>query len=243
MLTRTLTVACAAAILAACSDGTGPAGTAPVTFLVSARAAAAPAAAGDVTVTVGAATMVISSVELVARQIRLRRSGDGCPSDDGAGSDRCGNLRLDPTLLVVPLSGDAEEIADVNLEAGTYDRIQFQIHKPTNSSNDAAFLAANPTWAGISIRVAGSYNGTPFSYTTDLTAVETVNLDAPLVVTEGVGTAVTLHLDVTGWFVNSGSLIDPVALAGSQQLRSRVEQNIRASFKAFRDDNGDGTPQ
>ena len=47
-------------------------------------------------------------------------------------------------------------------------------------------------------------------------------------------------LDVNGWFLNQGgaALLSPLAL--TQQTRSQVEQNIRLSFHAFRDQNHDG---
>jgi hypothetical protein len=230
------------ALTASCSEGTGPAGTAPIKLLVSSRATPSGTAAADVTITTGGSTMVITSVELVGRQIRLRRAGDDCDGSASGDGNECATFRLDPALLAVPLGDDATEVFEADVPGGSYDRIQFQIHKPTGA-NDAAFIAANPGWSGVSVKVVGSFNGAPFTYSTDLTVVETIDFDEPLLIEEGTALSVTLHVDVTRWFQVDGALVDPVALAGSQQLRSRIEQNIRASFRAFPDDDEDGLPE
>ncbi|MCK7521644.1 MAG: hypothetical protein MZV64_30150 [Ignavibacteriales bacterium] len=68
------------------------------------------------------------------------------------------------------------------MAAGTYDRLEFEIHKPEDDgdADDAAFLAAHPDFRRISIRVTGTYNGTPFAYTTDLSEEQERALVPPL---------------------------------------------------------------
>lgn len=105
--------------------GTGPSSDGGVTLLLSTKSIG-PAAAGSATVTQGIATIVLTKVELVARQIRLRRATDSC--DEAASSEgtgECGTLRLDPALLDLPLSDGVEQVFEVAVPAGTYDRLQF----------------------------------------------------------------------------------------------------------------------
>ena len=61
-------------------------------------------------------------------------------------------------------------------------------------------------------------------------------------VADGAELAVTLHVDVSGWFANAAGtgLIDPSQANTGGPLESLVEQQIRASFRAFHDGDQDG---
>ena len=239
------------AALAGCSNGsTGPNATGRLQFQLATTgtgATSSPALA-EVSVTRGSDVIVVSSVQLVARKIKLKRANGTCAtadlSDAGQGdeadSDECPNLRLGPLLLDPPLGIGAATSFTIDLPAGTYTELRLQIHKPTNHNNDAAFLVANPSFAGVSMKVIGTFNGTPFTFTTNITAEVEIEFAHPVVVSSGGSTGLTMLLDVNGWFLNQGgaALLSPLAL--TQQTRSQVEQNIRLSFRAFRDQNHDG---
>ncbi len=241
---------CAAA-LAACSNGsTNPNadGHLRLQLATTGTGATAGPSLADVSVTRGSDEIVISDVQLVARKLKLERADGTCPtpdlSDTGDGdeedSDECPNLKLGPLLLDPPLGTGAETSFTVDLPAGTYTELRLQIHKPSNNNKDAAFLAANPDFAGVSIKVTGTFNGTPFTFTTDITAEVETEFDHPVVVVADGTTSLTLLLDVRGWFLNQGgsALLSPLAL--TQQSRSQIEQNIRRSFHAFEDEDHDG---
>ena len=72
-------------------------------------------------------------------------------------------------------SGDAAKdaeprsLAEWILRDGLDVRLQLQIHKPTNATADAQFLADHPDFAGISIKVTGTFNGTDFTFTSTVT--------------------------------------------------------------------------
>jgi hypothetical protein len=229
----------------ACSDGpAGPEGSGTVVFQLATMGTGATTAPSlAVSVTRGPDEIIITDVQLVARKIKLGRDEGGCPADiedDSEDGDECPPLRLGPLLLDPPVDEGADPTFTVDLPAGIYDELMLQIHKPTNNNEDAAFIAANPDFNGVSIRVNGTFNGTPFSFTTDLTQVVKIALDEPVEVVADGEVGLTLLLDVAGWFLDQGgaALLDPAAL--SQQDRSRVEQNIRQSFHAFEDDDADG---
>ncbi|MGE0552172.1 MAG: hypothetical protein AB7R55_01955 [Gemmatimonadales bacterium] len=226
------------AALAACSSSTGPEGTGRLTVQLVGRAASATPAletTDDV--------LTITSVQVVARKIRLERTSDGCGSGEPpeGQSAECSDLRLDPMLLEPPLDGTTEATFTVDLPEGTYRSLMLQIHKPSNANEDAAFLADHPNFAGLSLRVVGSFNGEDFTFESALTAVVEIALDTPVEIEAETPAAVTLALDVAAWFAaDAGGLLDPID--PTQQIRSRIEQNIRASFHAFRDHDGDGAP-
>jgi len=234
-----------AAATLACSDGpAGPEESGTVVFqLATAGTGATTAPSLAVSVTRGPDVIVITDVQLVARKIKLGQDDGSCPADiedDSENGDECPPLRLGPLLLDPPVDEGADPTFTVELPAGTYDELMLQIHKPTNNTEDAAFIGANPDFNGISIRVNGTFNGTPFSFTTDLTEVLKIALSEPVEVVEDGEVGLTLLLDVGSWFLDQGgnALLDPAAL--SQQDRSRIEQNIRQSFHAFEDDDADG---
>ena len=224
-------------------------------------AAAAPAAA-DLVVTKGNDAIVISSVELVARKIRLEQEDASCdefededdaPSatpmgnddDDGAEADldedeeECPVLRLGALLLQPPLVDGPVTSFTADVPVGTYTELELQIHKP-RGSKDQAFIAAHPDFADVSIRVIGTFNGIPFTFETSITEELEIEFSTPIVVTTAGTTAFTLLLDVRGWFLDAtgSALVNPTNL--SDAIRKRIENNIRHSFQAFEDEDHDG---
>jgi hypothetical protein len=150
-------------------------------------------------------------------------------------------VRLGPVLFDLPLSDETEEVFTALVPVGTYDRLQFQLHKPSNANGDADLVAEHPEMEDLSIRATGTFNGTPFTFASDLTEVEELALGGVEVAEDGL-LPLTLHVDATGWFENAGGtgLVDPAQATDGQPFESEVEQNIRESFRAFRDGDADG---
>lgn len=220
--------------LSACTDGTGPAdGSVPLTLAIGAgtgAAAAVPLAAAEITL--GENTIQVTEVQLVLRKIALHQQADGEDCDD-AGEVSCDVLWLGPMLVDLALDGSTTHAFTVDAAPGTFRRMLFQLHKPTGQA-DLAFVALNPSMAGVSVRVTGTFDGEPFAYTTDLTVVQHTALEPPLEVADGVPTELTLWVDVTSWFDNQAGtgLINPGDLGIGGQLDARIRQNIRQSFRA-----------
>lgn len=244
---KLISVTALAAVLllsTACESSTGPEGTGRVVLQL---ASGSPATAGISGTALASAVdeLVITSVEVVARKIRLKQDDGICDDDDGEGDDDaggedadCPTLWLPPMLLEPPLVDGAVTEFTVDLPVGSYDELKLQIHKPTGNPRDVTFLATHPDFAGISVRVRGTWNGEDFEYLTSITAEVEIELEEPIEVTEGVPVAITLMVDVQSWFADNGGLLDPTST--SQQVKSQIDQNIRRSFKAFEDDDGDG---
>lgn len=215
----------------------------------------------------GTNTLVLTKVQLVVREIELEAHGAACAqpaisasltadqggtgggSDDPSGDDHggasgrdgsCAEVKLGPVLLDVPVTvAGAQQTLSVTLPAGNYDEFKFQIHKP-EGSNDRAFLDANPAFAGTSIHVEGTWNGTPFTFNSGLTAVQKVELAQPLAVAADQTTDLTMLVDVSQWFTRGGALLDPNTGNSGQPNQGVIENNIRASFHAFEDHDHDG---
>jgi len=240
-----------AALLSACSDS-GPADAGRVQFSVASSALPAALVANnsalDVTspapgtYTDGTNTLVLTSVQMVLRKIELDLAGEDANCHQAeAGSSSCEEIKLGPVLLDVPVGAGPEQAVAVDLTAGTYDQIEFELHKPDNgNAADQAFVAANPAFDGVSVRVTGTYNGTPFTFTTEADAEQENELNPPLTVTATGPATLTLLVDVSTWFQTGGALIDPATANTGGPNKSVVENNIVNSFDAFEDNDEDG---
>ncbi|HEX5632537.1 MAG TPA: hypothetical protein VFX50_04885 [Gemmatimonadales bacterium] len=251
----------AVGILAACgSDSNGSGSDAPVVSL-SLAASPASAAAGLASlaepyiITDGSNTLQIDKVELVAREIELKRADRDvvCGEDDSntdddsnddssddASSDDCEEVEFGPVILDVPLGAGPARAFTVTVAPGSYDELEFEIHKP-ESSDDAAFIAANPDFEGVSVRVTGAWNGEPFTFTSDLDVEQEQDLVPPLTVELSGSTNVTLFVDLGVWFRDEGgALIDPRLANKGETYEGRVKSNIETSLNAFEDADEDG---
>jgi hypothetical protein len=232
--------------------GTGPTGGASVVWKVATRAVspAAAALALDVTspepgqFTDGANTLVLTRVQLVLREIELRRA-DRDALGTSEGKDDREELELQPRLLEVPLSMGPERSFTASVAPGSYEAIEFEIHQPDDgpgSGSGSGLLQQHPEFAGVSVRVDGSWNGEPFTFTSAVSAEQEVSLDPVLVVGADNGeTELTLFLDLSTWFADgSGSLVDPRTATDGGANQSLVENNIKRSMDVFEDGNDDG---
>ncbi len=195
--------------------------------------------------TVGGNTLVISKVEVVFARLELVRAGATCTSTEAAGDDTvrgddhdCAELELAPSLVNLPLTGAVATALNVTIPAGTYSSLEAKV-RPVDAdrghqgAGTAAFLAAHPDLAGVSVRVQGTYNGKAFTYTAAPRAELEIAFNPALVVANSAAN-ITVNIDVAKWFkTNSGALIDPSTALDGRSNANVVAQNIRNSFHAF----------
>ena len=159
--------------------------------------------------------------------------------DDDGNDEDCDELRIGPYLLDLPLGAGAARAFSIELPAGSYREVKFKVHKATRES-DAAFIAAHPEFEQRSVRVVGTYNGVAFDFTSDATASQENEFNPALVVDGTTATDLTLFVDLSSWFLVDGVLVDPALANNEQPLASQVKNNIKASIRAFEDDDQDG---
>ncbi len=255
-------VGLAGAVLAAgalaCSDASGggaavglafstrPAPAGPAGGAMSVRAAQA----GDSTiVTLNGDSVIIDTVQLVLREIELERVDvPDCMDSSGSDNDGCEEFSVGIQLVSLPLGSATErDITVPNVPAGMYDEVEFDIHKPEDAT-DAAFIAANPLFDRVSIRVTGWYRAagaaerTRFVYTTDVNKEQEIQLVPPLDLTADGPANVTIRIDVATWFLNESraTLVDPASANKGGANEGVVKNNIEQSIEAFHDDDSDG---
>jgi hypothetical protein len=186
----------------------------------------------------GTDEMVVTRAQLVVKDVKLKRAAAICQDDDDVD---CPSIRVGPFLVDVPVTGTDAGRVTVPVPEGTYASVDLRIHKVTSSdATDLAFRQANPDFRDISVRLEGSYNGRPFTFIGDVNARLDIPLTAPLTI-GGETDNVTVTIDLGPWFVNpAGGLYAPEAANTPGLVRAKVQNNIRRSFRAFRDRNRDG---
>jgi len=241
--------------VAACSDGVGPSASS----MVSVAFRVAPATSGinaarlldDTTSNSVASDITLSKVQLVLSHIELSRIDSGCvraDTTDDDSSDRlgdCHEIKLAPMLVDMPLTPDAKVELSAPVPPGKYRNLHARIAALTADSRQrgaADFIAANPDWAGTSIRIEGTYQGKPFTFVSNLRSEIYIPFRPPLDLTDTAKTsAVTVAVDPSRWFkTQDGTTIDPTTVGLDQPNNAYIAANIRRSFRVFRDDDHDG---
>jgi len=129
-------------------------------------------------------------------------------------------------------------VLSLQLPAGTYRALEAKIRTvQASDSGGAAFLAANPQFANASVRVEGTFDGTPFVYSGSPNASLELAFNPPITVGSS-ATTLTVHVSIDRWFSNgSGTLVDPATANVGGANENLVSDNVRRSFHAF-EDNG-----
>lgn len=239
-------------LTAACSSGTGPgAGPTSLSFSTRLPAGMAPAPSrapafgamvtGADTLTDGTNTLIITSAQIVLRDIELERQdvANLCGTDpEPAG---CEDFAVGPVLVDLPLTAGTDQQVAVDIPPGTYTEVKFTVHKVTGDAKDSAFVRQHPAFLNRSIRVQGTYNGTPFTYESDLDVDQELHFASPLVVTDTAATNLTVRVVLADWFRSSnGGLLNPATANVGQPNEGIVKENIKNSMKAFEDQDEDG---
>jgi hypothetical protein len=187
-------------------------------------------------------TLTFDRVQLVMREIEMENESVENACEVQTGDDDCAEIEIGPLLVDLPLgtAGAARALSAI-VPAGTYDEVEFEIHKP-ESSDDASFIAANPEFEGVSIRAEGSYNGAPFVYRSDLDVEMEFDLQPPLVIGESGAADLTVFVELSAWFRGlDGNLVDPQTANDGGDNEGVVNENVKSSLEAFEDEDQDGT--
>ncbi len=249
--TRPLAGIATLCFLGACSSDLTGGNLHPVKLSFTTNAAVAASAnrvAADLVVGAGN-ELVLQKVQLVLRKIELDETGaadcagevdadDNGPDDSGHMEEGCREVVREPILIDVPVDDALHQAITVPLPAGTFSELEAKLAPARATSTQ--FNTANSDLVGKSVRVAGTFKGTPFVFTSSVRSKLELEFDPPLVIDAKTKNA-TISLDVRKWFLNSsGAVIDPsTAPTGSSNL-AQIENNIRRSFHAFEDDNERG---
>jgi len=254
LIGRVLIPACtfgAGIFLAACSDSNGPGRGSGTNVSIAVATLTAPAGGGriaapstisldrEITSPGGAHTLVITGAEVSLSRLELATvDSAGCAEDDHPENDddRCHQLQAGPMLVDLPTDNSVVSLLTLQLPAGTYHALEAKIRPVSPADNGGtAFLAAHPEFANASVRVTGTFDGTPFTYAGSPNASLELSFNPPLTVGSS-ATTVTVHVSIDRWFADrNGNLIDPSTANAGGANEQLVSDNVRRSFHAFED--------
>jgi hypothetical protein len=229
--TRVIAVVAATALLgaAACSSDSNsiaPGSSSAIAFTT----AASGASASMVPVTNGGHTLDLTAVTLTISRVELKRAQtDACPGDnegdDGHPSstpstEQCGELKVGPFTVDLPLTGGMVTIPANTVPAGTFREFELRISR---------------------VELKGTFDGKAFDDTLSVGVKSEAPFATPLVVSADTPTSITVNVPVANWLVNSdGSLVDPTKLSTNPSLMEQIRSRIQTSFRAFEDRDHDG---
>lgn len=170
--------------------------------------------------------LILNSAKILIKDIKLNTSD----SEEN-------NFKTGPFVMDLYLNSSVNVIATGMIPAGAYDRIKFEIHKPNNNEiiPDPEFRDGSGNYSVI---VRGSFNGNPFIYKSKKSAHQFLGMNEELIITAFGKTNVTLMVEPYTWFIKDGVLLDPDLPANEND----IDNNIKDSFKAFKDNDKNGIP-
>ena len=176
--------------------------------------------------TVDSGILEIDLAKVLIKDIKVNVSGSGES-----------NFKTGPYVMILGLNSIVNTIDTGYLPAGTYDKLKVEIHKPKNNDPipDPEFRDSLGTYSVI---VKGRFNGIGFTYKSKKTANLILTFPDAIIVTESGKTNVTVSVNPYTWFIQSGIYLDP-SLPGNENT---IDNNIKDSFKAFKDDDKNGIP-
>lgn len=175
--------------------------------------------------------LVLDTVKILIKDIKLNIPN----SSDST------NFKTGPYVLYLNLNSSVNIIGFGYIPVGTYDKIQFEVHKLSDNESipDPEFVEGN---SRFSVVAKGTYNGVRFVYKSDKSAKQKLNFPNALIVTE-TKSNVTLQIKPYIWFIDSNNqYMDPNNENNRDKIDSNIQSEIKASFKAFKDNNKDGIP-
>jgi hypothetical protein len=244
--------------ISACAESTTPAVGRAVTVSFASLSTAAGAsfssatesgAQRSISASGGTDVLVIDKVQIVLSRLELVRAGASCTATAAAGDDvvdehECTELSLEPMLVDLPINSTVANVISINVPAGSYSALEAKVRALRADGDQGraskAFLTAHPDLAGLSVVVIGTFNGTPFTWRGAPRAEFEASF-SPALVVDAAPVNLTVHADVTTWFkTQSGTLIDPATANAGGSNAGVVAENVRRSFRAFRDDDRNG---
>lgn len=175
--------------------------------------------------------LVLDTVKILLKDIKLNT----------ANSNDSTNFKTGPYVLYLNLNSGVNNIGSAFIPVGTYDKLQFEVHK-LNSNETVPDPEFRDSVNSYSVIAKGTYNGVRFVFKSDKSAKQKLNFPNSLVVTE-TKSNITLRVLPYLWFIDSNNLyMDPSVPGNQSTIDNNIKDNIKANFKAFKDNDKNGIP-
>ena len=180
--------------------------------------------------------LTITEAKMLIREVEFKSDLE----DDGIPDDSL-DFKTGPLVVVLNLDGTPNEIGVSEVQPGSYDEIEFDVHKPEDNQTppDSDFKIGDSGDERFSVIVRGTYDGQEFLYRSRENMEQELELATPLTISEDTESLnVTLAVDLSQWFVDeNGNQLDPTV----PDNENAIDESIERSFeKAFKDNDQDG---
>lgn len=181
--------------------------------------------------------VLINKVTYILREIKFKNQKD---STDGL-------FKTTPLVLELNIAGSVQEIGGLTVPFGTYNRLEFDIHRAEANDTTAMnteqrakirqfFVGDKYSFIIEGVVVDGATQKN-FVYKSKMNMKQKIDLIQPLVVTESDNIIyATMLVSSFGWFKDGNNILDPT----NPINESKIDYNIRQSIKAIKDKNKDG---
>jgi hypothetical protein len=225
--TARLLVALAAASIVGCSasdaTSTSAASSVKLSFITQdPSTAASDVSLSTAPVTSGGHTLDITSVALNISRVELHTAQHLEMITECEHQTDCGLIDGSPLMVTLTPTPSLVTVTTAIVPPGDYREIGIKF---------------------ASVRLVGTFDGKPFDVVVNVGAEREMEFDPPVTIGGASDTQrnITIIAPVTTWLTNSdGTLVNPAQLGITPGLQAGVENRIRASLRAFRDDNENG---
>lgn len=220
----------------------------PLPRATDARTASSPLDSSDHVVAQGPDTIFLRRARLVLADLELApavASECGGAEEIEEGNPPCIQFGKAPQVIDLPLDRLILRLAARAAPATDYRLLQIVIYRPV-VERDARFIRANPEFAGVSVRVEGTYSASgrrrEFAFYSDFTEPENRVLNPSVSLRARDSVHITLRADIAKWFLNDGgtALVDPMSGTPGGPNELLIKDRIRTSFRIFHDEDSDG---
>lgn len=183
-------------------------------------------------------SLTITRARLVLKDIKFKSNVDSM------------NYKSGPVIVELNLTAAAQSIDVKEVPFGTYNRIEFDVHRTQPSEISGMPTADQAAYADFlagevySIIIEGTVyrtgqSDTAYVYRSKVDAQQKHDLLPELVVSQQVPDAnVALLISSGSWFKDSGGLwVDPT----DPNNEGIIDENLKASIRVFKDNNKDGS--
>lgn len=171
--------------------------------------------------------LILDSVKILLKDIKLNVSSS---SDDSV------NFKTGPFVLKLNLNSSVNVFTTTMIPAGTYNKIMFEVHKLEDSETIGIDTAFSFGGGRYSVIVYGKFNLVPFIYRSTKSAKQKITFNPAITSSTTSKSNITLKVQPYTWFWTGSDYLDPLNVSNE----NNIDNNIKASFKAIKDDDHNG---
>ena len=152
------------------------------------------------------------------------------------------DFELDDIIVNLPLDGKPFTITQQEVRPGLYEEFEMEVERPGDGVEVSDDDFSDDT-GRYSIAVRGTFNGEEFFFRSKRDFELEMDLNPPLEIVEGEEFSLTLGVDLSKWFYDSGSddYLDPSDEANIDKINSSIAKSFKMmdDYSDFNDDEDD----